>query len=188
MTMKKIKFLFYVLVMVLVYSCGSSKSAVGVQGDKLINVPCSGEDFNTNKEYFRANMTSLSTDMSMAKSKALTLARGELATAVNAEMKRVLDSYRSSYQVGESEEMKGKTEDMIRTVVSQQLSDTKIICEKMMKTEDGKYRSYVAIEMAKGSILKGINDQLKNDDKIRTDFEYEKFKKVFEEEMSKIDK
>lgn len=184
--MKKLKYAVYLLVVVLVYSCGSSKSAGGVKGDVAIDAPCSGADFNTDKDYFRANMTALSSDMGMAKTKALSSARGELATSVNAEMKRVLEEYKSSYQSGESEEMKRKDEDLIRTVVNQTLNDTRVICEKMMKTPDGKYRAYVAVEMAKENILKGIENQLKADEKLRTDFEYEKFKKTFEEEMNKL--
>ena len=30
-----------------------------------------------------------------------------------------------------------------------------------------------------------MNNRISNDDKLRTDFEYEKFKKVFDEEMKK---
>ena len=183
--MNKIKCFLYILVMTLIYSCGSSKSAVGIKGDQEINIPCSGPEFNTDKKYFRANMNSLSTDMGTAKSKALTLARGELATSVKAETKRVLNLYRSDRQSNENVEMMGKYEDMIMNVVDLELSDTKIICEKMMKTQDGKYRCYIAVEMAKDDILNGISSKLTNDEKLRQDFEYEKFKKIFDEEISK---
>jgi hypothetical protein len=34
--------------------------------------------------------------------------------------------------------------------------------------------------------MDAIANQISNDEKLRTDFEYEKFKQVFEEEMSKL--
>ena len=67
-----------------------------MQQDVEINVPCSGPEFQTNKEYFRASSMGLSTDMSIAKKKAMTEARAEIATAINAKVKSVTDSYVSS--------------------------------------------------------------------------------------------
>lgn len=185
--MKKVCYLLCIAVVSIMISCGGSKS-VGVDGDVELNIPCSGPEYNTNKEYVRANMPGLSTDMGTAKSKALIAARAELATSVNALMERVTDNYNSSYQAGEQEEAKIRTTDMVRSVVKENLRDSRIICEKMMKTKDGKYRCYVAVEVAKESILTGISDQLMKDEKLRMDFEYEKFKKVFEEEISKLSK
>ena len=54
-----------------------------------------------------------------------------------------------------------------------------------MKTPDGKYKVYVSLELAGEEIMNAMANRIKNDDKLRIDFEYEKFKKVFEEEMSK---
>lgn len=186
--MKRIyQLLFLITLSVLVYSCGSSKST-GVSGDVELNLPCQGLEYNTNKDFFRANMPALSTDMGTAKSKALIAARAEVATSVNALVERVTDNYNSSYQSGEQEEAKIRTTDMIRSVVKENLRDSRIICEKIMKTKDGKYRCYVAVEVSKNDILNEINSQLRNDEKLRMDFEYEKFKKIFEEEMNKLDK
>jgi len=186
--MKKICYLLCIAAAsIMLYSCGSSKST-GVDGDVELNIPCQGPEYNTNKEYVRANMPALSTDMGTAKSKALMAARGELATSVNTLMERVAENYNSSYQSGEQEEAKIRTTDMVRTVVRENLKDSRIICEKMMKTKDGKYRCYVAVEVSKEDILSGVNSQLMKDEKLRMDFEYEKFKKVFEEEMSKMSK
>ena len=139
--MKRINLLGTALLNIAVMtSCGSSKPVTqtvqqpAVQQDVEINVPCSGPEFQTNKEYFRASSMGLSTDMSIAKKKAMTEARA---------------------------------------------------CEKTMKTPDGKYKVYVSLELAGEEIMNAMANRIKNDDKLRIDFEYEKFKKVFEEEMSK---
>lgn len=129
--------LFTIVVMT---SCGSSKPAMqpvqqpAVQQDVEINVPCSGPEFQTNKEYFRASSMGLSTDMSIAKKKAMTEARAEIATAISAKVKSVTDSYASSYQQGENDESKSRYQSLTRTVVEQELSGTRVICEKTMKT------------------------------------------------------
>ena len=81
----------------------------------------------------------LSTDMSIAKKKAMTEARAESATAINAKVKSVTDSYVSSYQQDENDESKSRYQSLTRTVVEQELSSTRVICEKTMKTPAGKY-------------------------------------------------
>ena len=186
--MKKISLLGASLFIIAVMtSCGSSKPAVQpvqqptVQQDVEINVPCSGPEFQTNKEYFRASAMGLSTDMSIAKKKAMTDARAEIATAIGAKVKSVTDSYVSSYQQGENDESKSRYQSLTRTVVEQELSGTRVICEKTMKTPD----VYVSLELAGQEIMDAMANRIKNDEKLRIDFEYEKFKKVFEEEMSK---
>lgn len=181
--MKRINLLGTALLTIVVMtSCGSSKPVTqtvqqpAVQQDVEINVPCSGPEFQTNKEYFRASSMGLSTDMSIAKKKAMTEARAEIATAINAKVKSVTDSYVSSYQQGENDESKSRYQSLTRT---------RVICEKNMKTPDGKYKVYVSLELAGEEIMNAMANRIKNDDKLRIDFEYEKFKKVFEEEMSK---
>ena len=97
----------------------------------------------------------------------MTEARAEIATAINAKVKSVTDSYVSSYQQGENDESKSRYQSLTRTVVEQE------------------YKVYVSLELAGEEIMNAMANRIKNDDKLRIDFEYEKFKKVFEEEMSK---
>ena len=53
----------------------------------------------------------------------------------------------------------------------------------MMKSPEGQYKAYVAIELGGIDVVKAMNNKISNDEKLRVDFEYEKFKKVFDEEM-----
>ena len=183
------KRIYYVLSLaaLIAVGCGGQKQLLK-EAETEVNIPCSGPEYQSSKEYFRANAYALSTDMMMAKKKALAEARAELATAMNATVKRVTDNYGSSYQVGEQEEAKGRFEDMARIVVNEKLTGTRVICEKMMKTPDGKYKAYVAIELAGEEIAKAMDSRIKSDEKLRIDYEYEKFKKVFDEEMAHLEK
>lgn len=184
--MKKINYCMVALLSLVLASCGSSKQAVAqVPQDVAIEVPCSGPEFMTNKEYFRASAMGLSTDMSIAKKKALSSARTEIATAISSKVDVVAEDYVSSYQQGEKDESKRRMQEMSRTVAKQQLSGTRIICEKTMKSPDGNYKVYISMELAGKEIMDAMANRMKNDDKLKIDFEYEKFKKVFEAEMSK---
>lgn len=183
--MKKFNSLLLVLFAAVVMTgCGSAKSVAQTQ-DVAVDVPCSGLEFQTNKEYFRASAMGLSTDMSIAKKKAMTNARAEIAAAIKAKVETVTDNYASSYQQGEKDESKSRYQSLTRTVVEQELSGTRVICEKTMKSTDGNYKVYIALELAGNEIAQAMGNRIKNDDKLRIDFEYEKFKKVFDEEMSK---
>lgn len=166
-------------------ACGSSKPLP--QGDVEIIVPCSGPNYSTNNEYVRASAMGLSTDMNIAKKKALSSARSEIATAIEAKVKILTEDYISSYQNGENDESKRRFQEMARTVVNRKLTGVRTICEQTMKSPEGNYKVYVAVELANNELLKDIVKNIQEDKTLRTDFEYEKFKKLFEEEMGKTE-
>lgn len=181
--MKKV--LFAVVIALFAVSCASKKAAY--QGDVEVAIPCSGTEFQSNNKVFRAQGMGYSNDMQTAKNKALMNARAELATSISSTIKRVVDNYSSSYQLGQNEEAKSKFQDLARLVVNQELQGSIVICDKMMKTPEGQFRSYVAIELGGPEVANKIGNAVKDDEKLRIDYEYEKFKKVFEEEMNKIE-
>ena len=95
------------------------------------------------------------------------------------------DNYASSYQQGIEEEAKSRFQDLVRQVVDQKLSGTIVVCDKTMRTQDNKFRCYVVVELNGDDLLQDIANKVANDDKLRIDYEYEKFKKEFEKEMGK---
>ena len=164
----------------LVYACGGQKQLVQKnQEDIEVIVPCSGPEYMPDAEHFMG----LSNSQEIASQKAMTAARAKLAAAIQTTVKTVTDNYASSYEVGQQEEAKGRFQTLTREVVNQTLNGVKVICQKMMKSPDGQYKAYVAIELGGIDVVKAMNNKISNDDKLRVDFEYEKFKKVFDEEM-----
>lgn len=153
------------------------------QEDIEVIVPCSGPEYMPDAEHFRASAMGLSNSQEIASQKAMTAARAKLAAAIQTTVKTVTDNYASSYEVGQQEEAKGRFQTLTREVVNQTLNGVKVICQKMMKSPDGQYKAYVAIELGGIDVVKAMNNKISNDDKLRVDFEYEKFKKVFDEEM-----
>ena len=88
----------------LLTACGGPKSVA--QQDVAVIVPCSGPEYMTNSQYIRASAMGLSTDMTIAKKKAQSSARTEIATAIEAKVKAMVEDYTSSYQNGENDESK----------------------------------------------------------------------------------
>ena len=56
----------------------------------------------------------------------------------------------------------------------------------MQGSAPGNTICYACVELTGDAIIDVVADKISNDEKLRTDFEYEKFKKVFEEEFNKM--
>ena len=53
---------------------------------------------------------------------------------------------------------------------------------------DGVYVSYVAIELSGSKIAESYNNSLSQNEKLKADYNYEKFKETFEQEMERTTK
>ena len=180
--MKKITLLLGVALMALVMaSCGSQKQVAS-------NMPC--PDCKSTTEVFRylgQHVASSDRQMQQARSMAANAARAELAAQVSATVKRVVDNYTSEYIAGNESDFNQRVQDIARTVVNQLLVGTPVVCEGTMPgSTPGNTICFACVELTGKSVLEGISSKIGNDEKLRTDFEYEKFKKVLEEEMSKL--
>ena len=164
-------------------SCKSKKEAQVSDDEVLIQTYCSGPEYFTNNEYFRANSIGESTDQVMSKKKALSNAKAELAGSIETTVKAVIDNYFSSHEANNVEDIREKYEGLSREVIKQELSGIKTICEKQTKTKQGTYKTYIAIELAGDEITNAMKDRLSKDTKLEIDFQYEKFKDELEKEM-----
>ncbi len=166
----------------LVSSCGSSKTAQS----EVYETPCSGPGFRTEASHFRASASAIAGNEDVARKQATASARQELATIINTTIKAVADNYAKNYVKGEEAESTQRYEDLGRTVVNQRLTGSHTICEKYRKNANGTYTCYVCVELASEDVLAALNSSISDDSKLRIDYDYEKFKKVFEEEMAKM--
>lgn len=182
--MKKITLLLGAALMVLVMaSCGSNKKVA------TANFPC--PECKASTEVFRylgQHVASGDRQMQQARTMAANNARAELASMVEATVKTVIDNYTSEYISGDNSEFKQRTQGLARTAVNQVLRGTPVICEGTMPstTVQGGIICFACVELTGKTVMDAIASQISNDEKLRTDFEYEKFKQVFEEEMSKL--
>jgi hypothetical protein len=93
----------------------------------------------------------------------------------------------NSREMNNKEEVAERFEGLTREVLDQKLSGTRTICEKMMKVEaTSNYKCYVAIELSAQELLASYNERLSKDERLRIDYDYEKFKETFDKEMEKL--
>ena len=172
--------------MVIIGGCKSKQKTPA--GEKEVVVPCSGAGYFTDSKTFRSNSIGESMDQVTSKSKALTNARNELAASIQTTVKTVTDNYTNSTSLNKKEELEQKFESLNREVVNQTLSGIRTICEKLVQTKDGTYKTYIAIELSADDLVKKYNERLSTDDKLKIDYDYQKFKETFEKEMEKMGK
>lgn len=179
--------LFSALLLVGASSCKKNKEVQAPAGEVLINEYCSGPEYFSNDEFFRANGLGESMDQATARKKAFSNARADLASAVNTTIKGTIDNYVNSREFNNVEEVEERFEGLTREVINQELKGTKTICSKAVKvTDTGNYKYYVAIELSGQDLLSSMNERLGSDERLKIDYDYEKFKETFNEEMEKM--
>jgi|TARA_B110001450_G_scaffold215901_1_gene209309 hypothetical protein len=156
------------------------------RGEVEIVEHCSGESYFSNNKYFRANATGESLDRETAKKKALSNAMADLAKSVSAIMKIVGDNYVNSTEYNNKEEITESFNELARIVVNEEISGAVKICDKLTQKNDKRYVSYIAIELSGQKIATKYHETLSKDEKIKADYNYEKFKETFEKEMKKL--
>lgn len=192
--MKKIAFrsfmliaLFALLSAPVLQSCKSKKKTAAVpKGEERIEAYCHGPDYQSNAEYFRASSVAESTNQAQAKRRAMSNARMELAGSIETTIKAVIDNYFSTYVSGTAIEDRERYEGLSREVINQRLNGIRTICEEYTRTTDGNYKCYLAIELAGNDIGTGMAKRIADDERLRIDFQYENFKKTFEQEMEEF--
>ncbi len=183
----KLKNLFSaVAVAIMLTACGTSKKVETPKGETLVVTPCSGTKFMSDSKTFRASAMGTSHSKETAEQKAMTAARAKLAASIETTIKTVTDSYVSSYEVNQQEEVRSKYQSLTREVVNQKVNAVRVICNETTIDKEKMYKVYVAIEMNSEDVVKEINNKISDDEKLRTDYEYEKFKADFAAEMEKM--
>lgn len=183
--MKNLKRLSTLAIVAAALVAGCKSKQPMPEGEKEVVVPCSGPDYFTNNKVFRGNSIGESMDQVTSKKKALTNARNELAQAIQTTVKTVTDNYTNSREMNRREELEQRFEQLNREVVDQTLQGVRTICEKLVQTKEGNYKTYVAIELSADELVKQYNERLSKDERLKIDYDYEKFKATFDAEMEK---
>lgn len=168
-------------------SCKGSKdtsSTPETRGEVRIVEYCSGPEFLTNGEYFRASATGTSPQREIAKKIARQNAEATLARAVEATVEIVAENQATQLGFGTNEEATSKFNELSRTIVNKKLTGAITICQELTMTEGKKYIAYLAIELSGGELADAYVEGLKQEERIRAEYNYDQFKDTFEEVMS----
>jgi len=168
-------------------SCKSKKKAIEPpKGEVEMVLPCS--EYKPDSKHFRAYSFGESTDANVAKKKALSNARAELAGQISTVMKVVGDNYIKSSEFNNQEELLERFEENARTVINERLDKVAPICDKLTQvTATGKFKYYVALEISADDLREAASQTLSREESLKIDYNYEKFKQTFDEEMKKLE-
>jgi hypothetical protein len=154
-------------------------------GEVEVEIPCSGPQYYTDENVFRANSVGVSNDLALSKRRAMVNARADLAAAIEVTVGTVTDNYVSSLGLNNSEALSQRFESLTREVVTQRLTGLRVVCERYFMTEAGRYKTYVAIELSAQQLAENYKKRIQADSTLRADFNYDRFREVFEKEMSR---
>jgi len=161
-------------------------SVLNASKPKEVVVPCSDQGRSDSK-FFRASSMGKSNNQTSAQDKSLMLTKQTLASLIGSTLSSVSDNYSKTLDASKSQGFKQSFENVTREVVDQQLKFVSIICQKIEKGKDGTFTAYTAIEMPKEILLEQFNNAVSEDKKLKVDYDKDKFKEIFDAEMSKLE-
>lgn len=179
--MKNITLIWGLVLVLIMISCDTQKSLPS-------NYPCQDcKSTSSVFSYMSQYVASNDKQIQQARTVAANTARAELAVQINATFKRVVDDYTNEYIAGMAVDSNQRMQDVASAIVNQMSRDAFVICEGTMPTNiAGNTICFACVELTVKSVLESVVNKISEDEKIGNYFEEEKFKKIFNEEMSKM--
>lgn len=172
------------VVMAMMFSgCKSSKQTMQDMGNKEIELPCAGYDRDS-KDYFTGMGVGENVNMQNARTAAFDAAKGMLLRKVGGMSKGLSTSYSKTMSGNVAQDDVARiVEGEIATVIERMLNDAEMTCEKLYQTPSGTYQSHIAIKISKEKIAQEAASALSENDKLRMEYDRERFRKFAEEYM-----
>ena len=184
----RLTFIAGMAIIVIAFSaCGSTKKVAQIPNETIVEQYCSGPDYFSNGEYVRANDVGESMDQSVSKKKAYSNARAAMAASLQTLVKTVNENFVESSEYSNKEVVLEKFQSLTYEVVKQELNGVRTLCEKVTKTSNNTYKTYVAIELAGDELASACGSKLSQDEKLKIDFDLEQYKKTFEKQMKQFE-
>jgi len=161
--------------------CSASKNVKSNADETEIVQLC---NYTTDEQTFYANGIAESTDMQMAKDKAVLSARAQISSALNLAVENFVKRYRTDT----NDVLDQKTEDRLQTLTIQTLTNSTIVCERVTRTDTGKYRAYVSVALQKKAVIDAAKKAMAEEKEANLDTRMAEFDKIAEQEIIKAGK
>lgn len=176
---------------VLAVSCSSTQKITRTatpEGMVEQTLPFSEAKYHSDADAYRSVQSGTSTEMSMAKKIAIQNARQEIAADVQTDLSSVIENYATSQQLPSQEvpAYEARMTELTYSVVQQTISGITLVDEKLFKESNGTYRHFVCMELSKEGLKNNIIEKIKKDEKLASDFEFEEFKKIYEQKLTEF--
>jgi uncharacterized protein YutD len=171
-------------------SCISAKQSksVPISDASKVIIPFSSVEYQSDLNFLRARASSSSKyDLEAAMSEADLLAKGKIASDLDALVKRVIKTYTSMLKISGKEEFSRNTEDMMVGVAKQHLTNVKTIGEKAIKDKSGATTYWIVKEINLNPIKDEAAASISKDERIKQMFNEAEFKKTFDAEILKYE-
>ena len=165
--------------------CKKTQPVSKIKGQTKVVQFCTGDEYESNGKYFRSSATGNSQNMEIAKSKARTAASAKLAQSVSQTVRSVTERHVSSTEYNNREEATGAFDELQRIVVDQELKGAITICDELTIDESGMYYAYVSLELSGEKIATAYSEKISSDERIMAEFNRERFKETFNEDMNR---
>ena len=196
--MKKLKILsvIFVVTALILSSCGSSKKTIDPYADNKAQTPTKEkikreecEDKAIEKsEFLRGYGIGTSSDNMFAREQSFLAAQNAISNQVDVAVSGMIERYNqqhSSNSSGElSREDQGRVQGTVRALTDNELKGAKAICTNSYMAGTN-YEVHVCLELTNADFLGKVYNKLTNDEKLMIDYESEKFKEDFNEELEK---
>ena len=152
-----INILLFIICLLAFSSCNSNKSTTTSDiANTNVTTPCSeyGESDNV---FFRASASATSSSISLSRDKAINQARTQLAQKIIDNTKSAGAKYSSKHKNTDIKTFESVANDAIEML----LKDLSPTCEKYSET-NGRYTTYIALEIERTKALDKINSLLTN--------------------------
>ena len=165
-------------------SCSSSSKAPTDMVEQVL--PLSGPEYRSDADYYRAVQSGVSPEQSMAKKIAMQNARQEIAAAVQTDIATVMENYAKSQKLPSqtARSYEERVTELTYAIVKQSVSGMTLVDEKLFKEANGDYRHYVCMQLSKSDMKQHVLDEMQKDEKLMSDFEFDQFKKLYEQKLS----
>jgi hypothetical protein len=187
--MKKTAFLSLLISAILISACGVQKVNYTKQEERkeVKNLPFSEKQYKTDKDNFRAVGSGVDSDLELAKSIALDVARQKIAENITIKVQSTTERFAQQVRDGNQTASVGKYMTISRSSANESLGFIKVIDEKVFEKGSQGYEAWVVIETSSKGVADRAAKGLSSSKVLKIDSDLEKFRKVFEEEMSKLD-
>ena len=184
--MKKSVLIF--LIVLITYGCKSTNKVPA--GEVAITIPCSDEKLMSDADFYRSRGDGVGASVSNAESIAMANALQNFTIEFESVVSSVLDNYFKATQSDFDVKNQNRFEQLGRIVSSNTVKGAKRICSQATRIiEDGPqkglYRYYVAYEFAHENFIDSFKSKLSEEDEIKIDYDYEKFREIYKSEISK---
>lgn len=149
--------------MIALPACKSTSSPAGTK----VKQPFSGNKYESNNTWWRSTGQGASSKQNIARGKADSEARSQLASQIGTNMRAVTDQYLGQTENENARDVADKFQSLVREVMNTELADMRKIGEETYHNDaTGEYTVYVAYEIKKNAMLRFMKKQARADAKI----------------------